>query len=290
MNIENKVAVVTDTGSSIRPESPLVKEFDVVSVPLDIKFYENGEWVAYEDTDFPIDELYSKIRNATKLPQTSGAITDRVRSHYENFAQQNRPVISIHITAHHSVAWESAVLGAKIALEKYPHLLIEVVNSKQVSIGTWFLVEQAATLANEGYPLEDITKITLETIPKIETVTSLSTFDNIVKSGRLPKGAGFVGNQLHLKPIVGIVDGEIKLQGMARTQRNVTNEFVKRIENAKGEVAKLAIIHANFNEGALLLKDTLQTIYPKNIRIFEAGPVLGVNTGEKGLGIVIQRI
>lgn len=289
MSTENKVAVVTDSGSSIRPESPLAKEYDVVSVPLDIKFFEKNRWVNYSDTDLTPSEFYDKMRLSPKLPQTSGAISGKLTKHYEKFADENRPIISIHITSRHSTAWESAVLASNIVKEKHPQLLIEVIDSKQVSIAEWFLAEQAAHLAQGGYSLEDIKRITLETIPKIDIFTSLSTFENVVRGGRLPSAAGYLGNKLQIKPLAGIVDGEIKFQGVTRTNKNVQKEFVKRIENTKGEIVKMAIVHTNFPEGALALKQTLSQIYSGNIDIFEAGPVIGVHTGEKGLGIAIQK-
>jgi DegV family protein with EDD domain len=288
MSVENKVAVITDTGSSIHEGSPLAKEFDIVSVPLDVKFLENNSWVSYKDTDLTPDEFYNKMRQSKILPQTSGAITGRLLSHYEAFAKEDRPVISIHITSRHSNVWESAVLGSKMTLEKYPHLLIEVVDSKNVSLGTWFLVEMAAKLANEGYPLKDINKIILETVSKIKLTASLSTFENVVKGGRLPPVAGFIGTNLQLRPIIGIVDGEIKFQGITRTSKNAQRELISRFENTKGEIVKLAVIHTNFEEGAELLRQSLRQYFSGEIGIYEAGPVLGVHAGEKSLAIITQ--
>lgn len=289
MSVENKVAVITDSGSSVLADSPLAKEYDVISVPLDIKFIENNHWINYSDGDLTPAEFYDKMRQSSKLPQTSGAITGKMLLHLEKLARENRPTISIHITSHHSTAWESAVLASKMALEKHPHLLIEILDSKQVSIATWFLVEQAAVLAQQGHSLEDIKKITLETIPKIDIFTSLNTFENVVRGGRLPGAAGFLGNKLHLKPIVGVVDGEIKFQSMSRTQKHIYHELAKRVENTKGEIIKLAIVHTNFEEGAQILKTLLSDIYSGPITIHEAGPLIGVHAGEKGLGIALQR-
>jgi DegV family protein with EDD domain len=283
-----KVAVVTDSGSSVWQESSLAKEFNVISVPLDIKFLEDNNWVSYQDTDIAPEEFYARMRQSKKLPQTSGGIAGRLLGHYEALAKENRPILSIHITSRHSGVWESAVLGSNMALEKYPHLLIEVVDSKNVSLATWFLVEQAARLAEEGYPLRDINKITLETIPKVNLIASLSTFENVVKGGRLTPAAGFIGTNLQLRPIVGIVDGEIKFQGITRTSRNANKELVKRVEGTKKEIVKLAIVHTNFIEGAELLRQSLKEIYSKEITLHEAGPVLGVHAGEKSLAIVTQ--
>jgi DegV family protein with EDD domain len=289
MSIENRVAVVTDTGSSIHPDSPMAKELGVTVVPLDIKFFEKGQWLSMSDADLTSSELYSKMRSQKELPQTSGAITGRISKIYEAIGKENRSAISIHITARHSAVWESAILGSKLAIEKNPHLLIEVIDSKQVSLAIWFLVEQAAKLANEGYPLEDIKRLVLESVPKTDLFISLSTLDNVVKGGRLPSAAGFLGSKLKLQPIIGLKNGELKIQSVSRTDKNSQKELVKRVENTKGEIVKLAIIHTNYLEGAEALKESLKGVYSSNITIYEAGPALGVHAGERAVGIALQK-
>jgi DegV family protein with EDD domain len=289
------VAVITDSGSSIRPESSLAKELDVISVPLNVKFLEINaqgklDWVSYEDSDteLPSDTFYQKMAQSSKLPQTSGAIPGKLFKHYEELVAQDRPIISIHITARHSEAYGSAALASKMTKEKYPHALIEVVDGKNVSIGTWFLVELAAKLANEGYPLKDINKIVLEAIPNIHLTASLSTFKNAVAGGRLNPAAGFVGSSLHLRPTVALVSGKIEFQGVTRTAGGAQKELISRVENTKEDITKLAVVHTNFLEGAIAFRKGLAKIYSGNIGIHEAGPLLGVHTGEKCLAVVIM--
>lgn len=286
---ENEVRVITDTGSSIRGESTLVKELEVVSVPLDIKFFENNSWVSYQDTDISPEEFYRKMRLSNKLPQTSGAIPGKLLRIYDAYAKEEHPIISIHVTAHHSSVWESAILASNMAKEINDHLLIEVIDSKTVSLATWFLVEQAAILAKQGFPLEDIKKITLETIPKVEVFTSLHTLENLAKGGRLSSAANYLGSKLQIRPIAGLVDGEIKLQSIHRTDKKTQAELINRVERINGEIVKLAIVHTNNIESAQLLKEKLSAFYSNDIGIYEAGPVLGVHVGEKGLGIALQK-
>lgn len=289
MSIENKVAVITDTGSSIHPDSSLAKELGVTVVPLDIKFYENGEWVSYSDANVSTNDFYTKMHTSDKLPQTSGSIPGTLQKLYERYGKEDRPVISIHITSRHSTVWESAILASNLALENHPHLLVSVIDSKSISIPIWFLAEQAAMLANEGYPLKDITRITLETVPKTSVRVALSTFENVVKGGRLSSAAGYLGTKFQLRPILGLVDGEIKFDGLTRTNRNVQNELIKKVEDTKEDIVKLAVIHTNFIEGAELLKESLSKIYSKEIKIYEAGPAIGVHTGEKSLAVALQK-
>lgn len=297
MSIENKPAIVIDTGSSIRNDSALSKEYPFTSASLNINFFENGNWVTYEDTDLTPEQFYQKMKSSSELPKTSGAIFNKLVNIYDSNTKEEKSTISIHITSKHSEVYNSALLAKNEMSKKYPqlfnksnpHLLIEVIDSKQVSIPVWFLAKQAISLAEQGCPLKDIIKITLETVPKTEVFTSLSTFENVVKGGRLSSAAGFVSSKLNLRPIVGIENGELKKQGLYRSDQKVREAMVKRVENTANEIIELAIVHTNFPEAAKDLKEMLSKIYSGKIDIFEAGPVLGVHAGEKGLGIALQK-
>lgn len=297
MTKENYTSVVADSGCSINPESPIALENNVSIAPLDVIFFENGQPVPFENTDQTVATFYEKMRSNPRLPQTSGTITKKIYDLYEKNLKNEQSIISIHISSKLSGAYNSALTAKNLITEKFPHLLsknkpylyIDVIDSTFVSSATWFLIEQAASLAKQGYPVEDISKITLETIPKIETFTSLSTFENIVKGGRLSSAAGYLSSKLQIRPIAGIVDGEIIFQGLTRTNKNVQRALTDRVADTKEEIVKLAILHTNFVEAAELLKENLSKIYSGTIDIVEAGPVLGVHTGEKGLGIALQK-
>ena len=118
MNPERKVAVVTDSGASIRPEDFLARKNQITIVPLNLMFYEDGQYVSYSDLEVTSAEFYRRSREGKKLPQTSGAITDRIVETYKHMSGKARSIISIHITSKESVAWESVVLGKKIFQEE----------------------------------------------------------------------------------------------------------------------------------------------------------------------------
>lgn len=299
MNTENKPQIVSDTGCFIRREGIAPNEYGVNYAPLNISFFENGDWVSYEDTDLSPEEFYSKMRASEKLPKTSGAITGKLINLYDSAINKDQSTISIHITSKHSAVYNSATLAKSIIQEKYPqifnkkkpHLYIEVIDSKQISIAGGFLAEQAVSLANEGYPIKDICKIILETIPKTEIFTTLNSFENVVKGGRLPAAIGAIGDKLQIKPFIAIVDGEMKIikRSLTRTNKNAHKELVKRVENTQGDIIKLAVVHTNDLSGALELQKSLSQLYSGVIDIFEAGPALGVHAGEGGLGIAFQK-
>lgn len=283
------VEVITDSGASIRPEDKEAKEYNVTIVPLNITFFENGQPKSYDDLDFTPWELYRRIRESEELPQTSGAMIGKITEVYKELSKKTDSIISIHITSKHSVAWESAVQGAEIAREKIPELSIEVIDSRQISLGTWFLAELAAKLSQEGISLEEIKNEVLITVPKIQLYAALSTLDNIIKGGRVPTLAGYLGKALKIMPVLGVIDGEIKDVGKVRSVGKARKEMVRRVEGEEKEIVKMAVLHTNDLEAAKEVREALAEFYKGKIPIYEAGPVLGVHAGEGAAGVVFQR-
>lgn len=286
--VESKVNVFVDGGSSVRKEDELARELDIDIVPLDIKFYENGQWVSYPDSDISPEDFYQRMKQSTKLPQTSGAISGRLAERYQKLPQDSSAV-SIHITSKHSVSWESGILARQLTQEVRPDLTIEVIDSKTVSLGAWFLAEHAAVLASQGFTAEEIKSEVLSQVPNIDVFAMVASLDNLVKGGRVSGLMGFVGNLIHMNPIMGFEDGKIISLAKPRTVSKAKKELVARVENSTGDIAKLAIIHTNGLENALELKEMLSPVYQGEIIIQEAGPVFGVHLGDGGVGIALLK-
>lgn len=282
-------AVFVDSGSSTRKEDRENQELGIEVLPLDIKFYERGQWVPYADSEISANEFYDRLRKAPKLPQTSGAITSRAVAGYERaIANGSGSIVSVHITSEHSVSWESALLASQMVKENNKGVFIEVIDSRTVSLGTWYLAEMAARMANEGAEIEEIRNEVLTHIPKIEVFTLVASLDNLVKGGRVSAMMGYVGNLLKLNPIVGLVDGKITGLAKTRTMEKGKRELIARVENRDKELVRLAVLHTNSPEEAEEMREQLSSIYSGEIMVRDAGPVLGVHLGERGLGIALM--
>ena len=287
---ERKVAVVTDSGSSMRPEYRRTQELGVTIVPLEIRFYENGQYVPYADLDITPEEFYRRMRKSEKLPQTSGAVVGRIAETYKRFSKETDSVISIHVTSEHSVAWESAVTGAKIAQEEISgELAIEVVDSRQLSLGTWLPAERAALLSQKGANLEQIKEEVLAMIPQVEVLVVLETFETLKKGGRANDVVqAYFASLLHITPILGLREGKLTRLAITRSAKMSRKRMIEMVGDS-GRLVKLGLLHTNAAEMAEEVKKALSNIHQGEILVYDAGPVLGVHAGEGAVGIVFQK-
>ena len=293
MNQERRVSVVTDSGCSIRPDSKEAQESGVTIVPLEVSFWENGHDVPYLDTSISPEEFYERMRTSKKLPKTSGVITGRLSETFQNLSHKTQSIMSIHITSEHSGVWQSAILAKDIVdevarVEGKEPVPIEVIDTKQVSLTTWFPVKLADRLAQKGATLEQITSEVLEGLSKTHLYVTLQTFENLIKGGRANELAKAVlASILSIYPVLGLKDGKLTGLAKARTPKLARDTMVEMV-GAAGKLVKVAVVHTNAIKTAESIKEALRKMYKDTIPIYDAGPVLAVHAGEGAIGIAFQ--
>lgn len=284
MSIEGKVGIVVDSGSSVRNG-----DSDILVIPLELTFREEGRDIPYLDTDIPTEEFYRKMAKSTVLPKTSGAITGRAKQKYLMLGASGiNEIISIHITSAHSAAFRSAELAKNLAKDQMPNLDIRVIDSRTLSAGTWFMAEKALAMSRGGSTIDEIEKKLIGDAPKIRLMALLDSFKNLKAGGRVPAVVGGMGDYLNIKPVLGIIneEGKISRLGQARTwERGVAlmiNKFYE-IANA-GPIARVALLHTNNLSGALEFRRNLANMWSEEIPIYDAGSVLGAHLGAGTIG------
>jgi DegV family protein with EDD domain len=282
-----RVQVVTDSGTSIRPGSPQAKEIGVTVVPLGVSIYEKGAYVAHLDldSDVPLVDFYKDMITSPKSPQTSGAVVGPLKEIYQDLSRKG-PVISIHITSRHSTAYGSAYTARSEVQDAQGEINpIEIVDSKFVSLATWFLVELAASLSKAGASLNEIKEQVLLAIPKIQIYTVLANFDNLRKGGRGTKAlAGVMASILSIYPVIGFRDGELTPFNLHRTSTKAIDTMIQMVGD-EGRLARLAIVHTNAPDLAKSIKEKAKKIYPGEITTHDGGPPLSSHAGIGAIAI-----
>jgi len=291
MSSERKVAIVTDSGSSMRPEYDRVKELGVTIIPLDVIFNEEGKHFSYPDLDITPGEFYRRMKSNETLPTTSGAIKGRCIEAYKLLSQKTKEIISIHITAKHSVACETALAGANtFNKEVNNEVSINVIDSRQLSLGTWFAAEHAAIVSQQGANLNQISQEVLAMLPKINLLFVLETFNNLRKGGRAEDVVkAYFASKLHIFPVMGMKEGKMVRLEYNRSARRSRERMLEMVGDS-GRLARLAILHTNAPDLANELRNALYKIYPEEIPDYDTGPALAVHAGVGAGGVAFVTV
>jgi len=272
------IKIVTDSTADLTSE--ICKKFDIGVVP----YYLNYKGKSYKDRlDMKINEYYEKLKNM-EIPTTSIPSIGDVLQIYNKVAKKGVKIISLHVSSKLSGLLNVAN-NARNALK---NMEIHIFDSLTTSGGLGLQVIAAARLAKEGKSIKKILE-RLKTIRnKMETFAILDTLEYLKRGGRIGSVEGFFGSILNIKPILKVIDGELK--PFSKT-RSVSKAMDKVLENIKGKIKEntqieAAIMHANAIKRADELKrKVLEKFNCREIITLFVGPAIATHTGPGAVGI-----
>ncbi len=277
-----KIGIVADTSSNFTPE--IAEKLGIHIVPMQIIIDQQTYKDAY---DLSIEEFYEKMATSKTLPKTSQPAIGEFLQLYEKIENQYDKIISIHPAKALSGTLETAMMAAnQVNPEK-----ITVFDSELVSVLTGYLVLEAKRLVNLGKSHEVIINRLMEMKSRTVAFVTVHNFDNLVRSGRLPRIAGKLSNLVQIKPILKISAAGIELERIVRTSKRA----IKKVENVAFDYfdnlnypAIINVAHGNVLENAEEALVRLLKHYPDQDSIIQRlASVIGVHTGPGILGYTI---
>jgi DegV family protein with EDD domain len=168
--------------------------------------------------------------------------------------------------------------------------VVEVVDGHNVSAGTGWLAIAAARMAERGLGASEIATHLRAMAPRIHTLFVVDTLDYLVRGGRIGMARGLVGKLLGIKPILGVVAGEIaavdKVRGGRLAHGKIVELLAQRLDRTKPVVAIVA--HAKAPVWADRLRELLgKTFVVRESLITEMGPVVGTHAGPGCVGTAV---
>ena len=119
----------------------------------------------------------------------------------------------------------------------------------------------------------------------------LDTLKYLKKGGRISPLVAFSGELLSIKPVIGVINGEVKLVGKARGSKNRNNLLNKLIENKGGVDFSMpyAVGYSGFSREILdkYIKDSyhLWQNEADKIPAYQIGCTIGTHIGPNGIGL-----
>lgn len=204
------IRIIVDSTADLTPQ---VRE-RVIVVPLTVHF---GEEEFVDGIDLTGAEFYEKLAVSPVLPTTSQASPYAFSAAFGQAVADGEEVIAITVSSRLSGTYQSAVIAA----EDYPGS-VHVVDSRNIALGSAILTEYALGLVDEGRSAEEIVSLLEAARERIRLMAVVDTLEFLQRGGRLSKTAAIAGGLLSIKPVIALVDGEIKViaKGRGNKQAN----------------------------------------------------------------------
>ena len=271
-----KIKIITDSTAYI--DKSFIKAHNIGIVPLAIGF---GESIKDEGFPGDFDAFFDRLSKSSDFPTTSQPPVGRFVKVFENTLKDGYEVIAIIMSSKLSGAFNSASTAAKIVDPTATK--ISIIDSLATSALLKFLIEEAVSLAKKGVPMKQI-------IEKIETQKrnmsariTVSTLEYLKRGGRLSTTEAVVGSLLNIKPIIGLIDGELRALNKVRGKKKVME---KMVEDIPPNTFYICICYIKIIEEIEEYKKLIQKRFPKaKIEMCEIGPVIGSHLGPEIVGI-----
>ena len=272
------IKVVTDSTCDLPEE--VISSLDISVVPLYINIGQKGY---LDGVEISRKDFYERLPGFPTHPTTAAPGIDKFHEVYEHLIGHGASqIISIHISPS-----LSAVLNvARSAAQEVKDAAVEVFDSRQLSLGTGFLVELAARAAKQGKTMGEILHSLKDQISRSHVFASLDTLEYLRRSGRMNGVVSGIGNLLQIKPILRMYDGSPTVERV-RTQSKAILTMLNWLKQI-GKLERAAIVHTHAAERAQELLHLAADLLPAgDIPVVDITPVIGANIGPGAAGFAL---
>ena len=274
------VKIIIDSASDISYAESV--QLGVTMVAMEIKFGEN-EYL--DGVTLSSNEFYDKLIESDIMPKTSMINPFRWEEEFEKVVSQGDEAVVITISSKLSGTYESACQAS----EKFGGKVF-VVDSLNASVGERLLCYLALEMAREGKSASEIANTLNKQKERICIMAMLNTLEYLKKGGRISSTVAFVGEVLSIKPVVSIVDGEVKMVGKAIGSKNGNNLLNRLVEkNGIDFSMPLGLIWSGTDDSVLkkYVRDSarLWEDHTDDIPAYSIGSTIGTHVGPGAIGV-----
>ena len=218
------IRIIVDSSADI--EEDYARDHGIQIIPMTITF---GNEEFAEGVDIPRTEFFQRLVETDELPRTSQIPPMVFQDIFQEIVTAGDTAVVITLSSHISGTYQSACIAAAPFKES-----VFVVDSENATIGERLLAERAWALREEGLSAADIAYCLDQEKKDIRLVASLDTLEYLHRGGRISGAAAAIGGLLSIKPVVGVVDGDVVVLGKARGSKASRNMVFEEIEKAGG--------------------------------------------------------
>jgi DegV family protein with EDD domain len=276
--------IITDSTNNL--QESIIKRYDIRVAPISIQF---GEETFEEGINIERPLFYSKIEELGTLPTTAQPTPAWFEKFYREFTDQGHSILVITITSKHSGTYESAILAKSLV----PEADVEVFDSLNISLGTGWMVLEAARASEAGQDRASIISRLEKIRDRVHFCFTPATLKYLQMSGRVSTLSGALGSLLSLKPIIVLEDGVLDLKEKIRTRSKAVTRLIELTEEAVGtsDPVSVAVVHADAPEEGQALLDRVKAHFNCQETLMEdLVASLAVHGGPGILAIVAYRV
>jgi DegV family protein with EDD domain len=271
------VLIVTDSTSDLPPE--LAQRHGISVVPLPVAF---GTETFRDRVDLQPGRFYQLLETRKEHPVSSPAPKSEFDVRFRQAVQRGQEIVAVLISGKLSKTVEHARAALAEAVPTSGPGHAAVIDSRQVSSPLGLLALFAARMAARGLEAREIEQRILQMTGRTHCLFVVDTLEYLARGGRIGRARALLGGILGIKPILGIVDGEVapvdRVRGGRAAHPRLVELHAQRVDPQRPVVVGLS--HGN----APVWADRLEALLRQRFQVSElieaeVGPVVGTHAG-----------
>ena len=268
-----KIKIITDSMGDI-PQK-IADGLNIRIVPLSVNF---GDKTYIDGIDISSKRFFEMLAVSSVMPTTSQVTPATFHQVFEEELKNFDKIIVINGSSKLSGTYNSATMAA----QEFDGDEIVVIDSTLITFAQGYLVIKAAKMVKKGIDFEEIIKEVEFSKQRIRCLFAVDTLKYLLKGGRLSKMQAVAGSILNVKPILTIINGELKTIEKVRGMKKAL-AFIEDFPESRGvklEGKVIGINHASSKDAANKLEKDMKTRYKvKEVLRAEVGSVIGTHSG-----------
>ena len=277
--MEQTVGIVTDSSCDL-PQH-LIERFKIVVAPLVVRFGRD----VYQDGELSPEEFWEKAAGPHR-PYTSQPSVGMFEQFFENLIAQGKQVLCLTVTGKLSGTFNAASVAAQRFGEA-----VRVLDSLSMSMGLGLQVLAAARSACAGCSMEQIVAQVEDMRARMHIMILLESLENLRRGGRADALIAIVDRMtraLNIRPVIDVVDGQLRLMGAARSIQGGLRRMTDLVERLR-PLENLAVVHTRRHDRAQDVAQRLAQLtgFPsERVWVRETGAVLSAHAGAGVIAIL----
>lgn len=265
--------LITDSVADIPDD--LARSLNIRIVPLQVNF---GDGSYRDGVDITSEAFFEKLARAERLPTTAQVTPGEFFEVFQEEMALGNDLIVLTMSSKMSGTYNAACAAAEMTDPKR----VSVFDSRTITFGMGLSGVLAARDIQAGLARDVVEKNLQYRIDNMVCKFAVDTLEYLRKGGRLSATEAFVGNLLNIKPILTVIDGELRGEDKVRGRKKAIRYIVDSIaaEGVDLSGRTVGLYHAMAPEYMAELREALEERFEiGEILCSYVGAVVGTHAG-----------
>lgn len=273
------IKLMIDSASDINQEE--ANKLGITLLPIEVRF---GDEEYLDGVNLLPHEFYEKLEGCKELPKTSQINPFRYEEAFEEVTKNGDEVIVITLSSKLSGTYLSAVQASEKFAGK-----VYVIDSLNACLSERILGLYALDLIKAGKSAQEIIDELNQAKTKINVMATINTLKYLKMGGRISSLVAFAGEAFSVKPVVAVVDGEVKMIGKAIGFKKGNQLVIKMAKEKEIDLDKPFGLIYSGNDDTTVKKFAVETASlwgdkQDKINKYILGSTIGTHIGSGAVG------